>query len=484
MPPLTLTRQQLYDRAWATPMETLAKEFGLSGRGLSKLCARYRIPVPPRGYWAKKTAGQRVHRPPLPLFDDPYRQKIRFDERTSSEAEANDAPAAVHPLVAFERMPEHRLSVDDNLQLTNEHLLKTQRLLNRAKRDANGLSLVPAGALHVRASRGVHERALRILQALLTAFDARGFPVTATPEGVRVTIVDEPLGFGIEEDLSSVEHKITFTEQKLIDRGLGSQVPKVDHVPSGKLTLVITNVRGMRHRWAEGASRPEDRLNAFIVGLVRAGLGVQRQRAEAEEKERLRLEEERRRQEEARRLAEAERRWREEQGRVERLERLLGVWERHNRLRELVTTLRLSIGEVEAESEIGSWLNWASAHVDHTDPVRWCRQRSGKTLKLYYYGYDRDYVQRDGFKEPEPVAYGNETFKAGIELTARPPRLTSYERALTVELPEDQLLPYEWAQESDWLWRVFRMPAALLNQTLHYGESRPSDEDADPALGD
>jgi hypothetical protein len=35
-----------------------------------------------------------------------------------------------------------------------------------------------------------------------------------------VTILDERLGFGIEEGLK-VQHAITFTEQKLIDRGLG-----------------------------------------------------------------------------------------------------------------------------------------------------------------------------------------------------------------------------------------------------------------------
>ena len=43
MPTITLTRQQLYDRAWTTPIETLAKELGLSGRGLGKLCDRRNI---------------------------------------------------------------------------------------------------------------------------------------------------------------------------------------------------------------------------------------------------------------------------------------------------------------------------------------------------------------------------------------------------------------------------------------------------------
>jgi hypothetical protein len=30
---ITLTRQQLYDRVWVTPTDTLARELGLSGRG-------------------------------------------------------------------------------------------------------------------------------------------------------------------------------------------------------------------------------------------------------------------------------------------------------------------------------------------------------------------------------------------------------------------------------------------------------------------
>ena len=36
---------------------------------------------------------------------------------------------------------------------------------------------------------------------------------------------------------------MTFTEQKLIDRGMGWQVPKFDHVLSGDLMLVVTSVR-------------------------------------------------------------------------------------------------------------------------------------------------------------------------------------------------------------------------------------------------
>jgi hypothetical protein len=60
-----MTRQELFDRVWKTPVEALAKEWGLSGRGLAKACARLHVQVPPRGYWARVNAGQRPPRPRL-----------------------------------------------------------------------------------------------------------------------------------------------------------------------------------------------------------------------------------------------------------------------------------------------------------------------------------------------------------------------------------------------------------------------------------
>jgi hypothetical protein len=155
-----------------------------------------------------------------------------------------------------------------------------------------------------------------------------------------VTILDEPLVIGIEEETKRTEHRVAFTEQKLIDRGLGYQVA------SGRLTLVILNVSRIRQRFADGSKPLEEMLNRFIIGLVRAALWLKRQRADADAARLKREEEERLRQEEARRLAEAELRWREEEGRVERLERLVEMWRRHQDLERVVGDLRAAAGEV------------------------------------------------------------------------------------------------------------------------------------------
>src|SRR6187455_849181 len=97
---ITLTRQELYDRVWAEPVDALAKEFGLSNVGLGKACRRRNIPVPPRGYWARKAAGHKMRQPPLaPSKDGDETVTLLGSARPDMPAEAE--PPAVHPLIAF-----------------------------------------------------------------------------------------------------------------------------------------------------------------------------------------------------------------------------------------------------------------------------------------------------------------------------------------------------------------------------------------------
>jgi AcrR family transcriptional regulator len=61
-----LTRDQLYQVIWSKPLTAVAKELGISGNALAKICNRLMIPYPPRGYWAKKRNGTETAKPPLP----------------------------------------------------------------------------------------------------------------------------------------------------------------------------------------------------------------------------------------------------------------------------------------------------------------------------------------------------------------------------------------------------------------------------------
>jgi hypothetical protein len=61
------SREDLYERVWTVPISKLAKQYGVSDVALAKSCRKLSIPLPGRGYWAKRNANRPVcPRPPLP----------------------------------------------------------------------------------------------------------------------------------------------------------------------------------------------------------------------------------------------------------------------------------------------------------------------------------------------------------------------------------------------------------------------------------
>jgi hypothetical protein len=67
---ITLTREQLYEQIWSTPMSRLALRYGISDVALAKHCRKHDIPRPPRGHWAKLEFGKSSPKAPLPRIAD------------------------------------------------------------------------------------------------------------------------------------------------------------------------------------------------------------------------------------------------------------------------------------------------------------------------------------------------------------------------------------------------------------------------------
>ena len=60
------SRQQLFDLVWSEPIKDVAPQFDISDVTLAKVCKRYDLLLPGRGYWAKRKAGKSVTTPLLP----------------------------------------------------------------------------------------------------------------------------------------------------------------------------------------------------------------------------------------------------------------------------------------------------------------------------------------------------------------------------------------------------------------------------------
>ncbi len=440
----TFTRQQLYDRVWQEPVDRVAKELGISNVGLGKLCRRNHIPVPPRGSWARKAAGYAVKQTPLPATTDPSTERIVIHGTRTVVAEPD-----VHPLIALEKHPDNCVRILDNAELTHPLVLTTARLLRRSKRDAAGRIAMVPGALRLYASRPLHERGLRVWQQLLTACASRDCLVEVGEDSTRVTVLGESLAIAISEATKRIAHRVTFTEQKEIDRGRGWRIPKWDDVPSGELTLAITNVSQARQRWTDGRLTIEQQLNKFFIGLVRAALEVKRQREEAERRARAHeLAEQSRR--------EAERRLAEEKGRQDRLGRLVKAWEQAQRVHGLVAAYHAAVGPTEPESELGRWLAWLDSHAATTDPE--ARINTGRIVRLYHATYNADDILEHGFQDPESVSWARDE-PPGVRLTDH---RSGYGTLVEVHLPEDVVLPYEWVEPGR-AERTFHVPARVVN---------------------
>ncbi len=87
------TRHELFDLVWEVPMVHLGNQLGLSDVGLRKICVKYGIPLPPRGYWMRKQMGKADARPeltqpkfnPVLEFDQPIDAEVKEIKRKERE---------------------------------------------------------------------------------------------------------------------------------------------------------------------------------------------------------------------------------------------------------------------------------------------------------------------------------------------------------------------------------------------------------------
>ena len=286
---IALTREALYGEVWSEPIVHVASRLGLSGRGLGKLCARQEIPVPPRGWWAKKQHGYRVRQTPLPELS--AKEQIVFEPK-----ETVDKPEDP-PEIAREKTAEWRIEAPEDLAISHPLVKRAAAAIRTASREASKNRIVRwqdryqaklvkpgAGHLDIAVSKASVPRASRILQALLAAFDRRGFAVRVTEKNETfVTVLGEAFQIALVERLKQVTVKHTY--------GTG-----VDLEPSGRLMLRIGSSYHNAGVSDSTTRRIEDSLNRFVVNLVRRALEAKRERAlHAERQERWAIQDEKNR---------------------------------------------------------------------------------------------------------------------------------------------------------------------------------------------
>lgn len=369
------TRKELYDLVWSQPMRTVAASLGISDVALAKHCKKAGIPLPQRGYWAKKQAGKptiqialrprfpgtsdrvgesgssnywgpdwaekfkEIAVPPVPVFDEDMPSVEQHARRLVGEVRCRRAFEPAHPLVA--------------------------KLLARDDERRKDFAKFRSDYYAPRYDAGIERRRLLIINALFLA---------ATRLGCRPSMNTSKYGqdAGSERDICVMigRSHVHFTVEPIISKKEGQKERL-------RLAFGATRDRENSNRvWEDSDERQlEGGLTEVLVevlvsaelsyrgGLVRHREWIIRRKSEAEAELR-------------RRQDEAERRARELQEKLERerIRRLLSqarALDRANQIRAYVESARLRVAEIPmTQAEFENWASWAQREADRLDPLK------------------------------------------------------------------------------------------------------------------
>jgi hypothetical protein len=419
--PLTLTRQTLYDLVWSKPMSELAKEFRMSDVGLAKRCRAVDVPIPYRGYWARKTAGQEPPRTPLPKYRsrtptataevpklattpktvvrEGPEPTVRFgiptdagqtgarstaDNLTEAQAfQHRVAELAIKPAAtiadacpAVRRTARHAKHADRktlsfargeregpiiNLDVTDATLNRSLLLADLLVRTAQGLGWTLDGPPRAAAEPGPSR----------SRWDPPAPTQKPEPPIAHLLVDDEPIAFCIEERLRVEARQPTPTELAREKREYGYHAPRSRQISTGALRVVRIEAQRYwspkRKSWYDHRSRlVETQIPKIMASFHELALELKAKRAEAERQQQIREEQERLRQERLERRAAHARL-------ISDLERQAGAWYRARILRRYVQAARRTLAERRVEAKFRDqtvdFLDWAISYVDQLDPL-------------------------------------------------------------------------------------------------------------------
>jgi hypothetical protein len=356
-----LSRDELYERVWKSPMTRLATEFGISDTGLKKICRRVGVPCPPAGWWAKKAAGKSLKVTPLPPLKPGIRNVVtisrtprltsgglseRIDELANSVGEIRVPERLVrpHPVIAS-WIAEHRQR--------QEHAREYRRTW-------------PQMDYSVPDYTSVERRRQRLLHALFAALEKQGATISQDDrKHLFAELSRERIEFSCHEKSRQVMRPLTEDEKRWRLSNTSGVTKELQ--PTGCLEFQIRRWvdQPFRKLWLETERHP---LDAMLPEIVATFLALSTVLAE----QTRRYSEQARAAAERQREAEFERQCQQrEDNRWDRFVEIADRSRQADTARELIAKLR----HLEPTSEtiegrsVEEWLAWAEAKADELDPL-------------------------------------------------------------------------------------------------------------------
>lgn len=372
-----INRTDIYEEVWSTPMIHLAAKYGLSDVGLRKICKKLNVPTPPAGYWAKLQHKKKEKKLPLPPLKygerETYELKSRheYESQTLKGKNAAKLDPRIAELFAEVEKTAKPVIVPDRLISPHPLVKMTQDVLEKEKPDKYGvLRAWRQKYLNIRISPSSLKRALRIMDAIIKAFEEQAYKVEVGKgegPGTHLLIHNFTLNLELTEKINSIPHNPTAAEIEKQKRYSWEKPPSYDFKPSGMLTLKIDeyNAQGYRKSWSDGKTqRLEDLLDNFITGAIKVGI-IAREESLAREKKWA---------EESRLRAEREAERHAAERFIKDLEESAQAWSKSQQILVFIETIEKEYAarslSPEDQEKLKSWLAKARRYEEWLNPIK------------------------------------------------------------------------------------------------------------------
>jgi len=323
-----MTREELFDLVWEQPATHLAKRFGLSAAAMRKLCADHLIPMPPPGYWTKRSHGLEIERPPLPQSSRTLLSRLNLALRRISDTSTRFADSQISEFAAA---ADQGVTIDLDSDVASRIESDVRILadtLSAAPVDDNGFVECHGRRLpSVRVGAATVPRLVAVFSSLLQHAAGQGARPVETDHGLGLSLLGELFIPRFGEGRKRVRYVATAKDIEHAQRNqraagdaelkpVRKSWPTWRFVPSGRLALDISDPRPFRWSasntvgsWQDNRTAPiEARLSGIVSAMNDAVSSIKSARAEHERLQARQSDRKARIQDQAERLARREQR--------------------------------------------------------------------------------------------------------------------------------------------------------------------------------
>jgi hypothetical protein len=346
---ITLTRKELYDLVWASPLTTLAKKYLISDVGLRKICNRMAVPLPKSGHWHKLKFGKKV--PIVGLPDDKSIQDIITLSLRGENQEKVKPTSPVEKLkLEIEEMKGLTLLVPSKLHNPDSLIITAKEHLESRKRDYlhHGLLKSRSEYLDITVAPTNISRSLLFLDTFIKALKSRGHKIIIRDGNTHALIDQEEIRISFREKLNRVVVK-------------GKYYDSSEYHPSGILIFKLDVYP--ETEWKDGKEPIETMISKILAKLELKSKAIKEDREHwrkiTEERDKKLVIEK-----------EAELRRENELSQFKELIQKANRWNQAKTLKEYLKAVKhKAVIDGLLLEDLKHWLTWAENKIDWFDPL-------------------------------------------------------------------------------------------------------------------